>query len=135
MEPIQSKKETAKKTILDSNFDEAITILTALLKENPDDTDLKSYLAIALAQTGNFNESLEIFTELVKISEKEAHHFNYGLILALTKDYSNSIKILNEILEKNPKNLLAWKNLGELYSRIGDDHKANICKMNSRLKE
>ncbi|MBD3228039.1 MAG: tetratricopeptide repeat protein [Candidatus Lokiarchaeota archaeon] len=126
----------AKKYLIESNYNEAIRLYRQILKDNPEDLETKSNLGYALTQNLQFEDAKKIFEGLIGKSDQELYLLNYGVVLSLLHEYKEAIKIFRSILDKNPSNIDAWKNLSEIYLRTENHKEANICRLKlNKIKE
>lgn len=104
---------------------------TEILKVLPDQPNALMLLGLGLGATGQTKEALDTFTQLIKIQPNwAAVYFEIGQLQAKTGNYSAAIRQLRTALSIKPDFPKAWLCLGDYYSAIEDDAKAQLAYAN-----
>ncbi len=77
-----------------------------------------AYVSYRLNKTGEILPYLEKASKMKNLDkdEKEKLLANYSFLLIIDKKYDKAIQVIREILEYKPRSILAYKNLGILYT-------------------
>lgn len=105
----------------------AMSYFEKLLKQTPNNTDLLEAYANFLKDTKNYSEAIEIYKKLLaqaKDKMVEKYNANIAEIYFLQKDYQTSLKLYNDIYNKNPNNPDIQKSMAHLYFVSGDFNKS-----------
>lgn len=126
---------TTNKTIKFDNGLEAQVLSFKL--EAPKEPKSDPYLsAVKLFNSGAYDNALTIIEgELAKDSNLEDFLEIKGLILDKTGETEKAIKIMEKIIEINPKATMAFTNLSRFYLKLGSVEKAEDYKSKSMLSE
>ena len=116
------------------NFRGALPSITRGLELKPDDINLRQLKGVILAEIGLAEESRpllvqakEIFVLLAEKLGRPLDHYNLANILEPLGDVDAAEMHYLKCLAAEPGNEKAWKNLGTLYSRKGQNEKAMEC--------
>lgn len=105
----------------------AMNYYRELFKQTPDNVDLLEAYANYLRDTKNYPEALAIYNNLLAKAEDvklEKYSANIAEIYFLKQDYQTSLKLYNEIYNKNPNNPDIQKSIALLYFVSGDFDKS-----------
>lgn len=98
-----------------------------LLKQTPNNTDLLDAYANYLKDTKNYSDAMGIYNKLLaqaKAGEEEKYNANIAELYFLQQDYQTSLKLYNDIYDKNPNNTDIQKAIALLYFVSGDFNKS-----------
>lgn len=101
----------------------AMNYYQELLKQTPNNADLLEAYANYLKDTKNYSEAMEIYNKLLAQAtegESEKYNANIAEIYFLQQDYQTSLKLYNEIYDKNPNNPNIQKAIALLYFVLGN---------------
>lgn len=101
----------------------AMNYYQELLKQTPNNSDLLDSYANYLKDTNNYTEAMEIYNRLLtqaKDEKSDKYIAAIAEIYFLQKDYQTSLKLYNEIYNKNPNNPDIQKAIALLYFVSGD---------------
>ena len=108
-------------------FDEVIFESTLMAKKYPKQEVFINLLSLSYQAKGEFNKSIEILEEALKIGKKNFNFWNnLGLGYLKIKDFNKSEKCLSEAHKLNPKFINTLNNLGNLYVELNDFDKAEF---------
>lgn len=102
----------------------AMNYYQELLKQTPNNADLLDSYANYLKDTKNYSEAMKIYQKLITQTENEKYNANIAEIYFLQQDYQTSLKLYNEIYNKNPNNPNIQKSIALLYFVSGDFNKS-----------
>lgn len=105
----------------------AMSYYQELLKKTPNNTDLLEAYANYLKDTKNYSEAMEIYNKLLaqaKAGEEEKYNANIAELYFLQQDYQTSLRLYNDIYDKNPNNPDIQKAIALLYFVSGDFNKS-----------
>jgi arylsulfatase A-like enzyme/Tfp pilus assembly protein PilF len=98
---------------------EAVEVLAPLAKGN--DPDALNAYGIALADQGNLNGAVELFTRVLQTDANNAPALqNLGIVALRRNDVTGAQSYLSRALELNPRLPLALNTLGVVYARQND---------------
>lgn len=98
-----------------------------LLKKTPNNTDLLEAYANYLKDTKNYSEAMVIYNKLLaqeKDGKSEKYSEDIAEIYFLQRDYQTSLKLYNDIYNKNPNNPNIQKSIALLYFVSGEFKKS-----------
>lgn len=73
----------------------------------------------------DFNEMFEVLKEAIRQDPKNKEALDrFWFSIEFSKNYYGAISFLNKILDRTPYSYMAWYNLGEAYSCVGEYEKA-----------
>lgn len=98
----------------------ALRYYQELLKQTPDNSDLLEAYANYLKDNKNYSEAMGIYQKLIAQSKDEKYNTNIAEIYFLQQDYQTSLKLYNDIYNKNPNNPDIQKAIALLYFVSGD---------------
>jgi len=116
----------ATSEFLVGNHAQAKQALASLFQINPSDTyalDLKASIEMSL---GNLPDAIETYEALLTQHQSSAIFSNYGIALALNKDYGNAITQHKKAIKINPNTPQFYLNLADAQSLSGKTEPANI---------
>ena len=91
----------------------------------PQDKDTMLKIANIYKQIGNNSKALNFYDKLLTIDRDNADaYFNKGLVLANQKNYDDSIKCFERVIQLSPDYPYAYYSLGMAYEQKGDKTKA-----------
>lgn len=101
--------------------DKALRHLRIAIEQEPDEPDYRSYLGLALLQSGENSEARELL-ENVLLTQPDHTSALYGMgILSLNEgDYEQARERLEQVLKSRPKESNILLNLGKVYANLGD---------------
>lgn len=105
----------------------AMNYYQELLRQTPNNTDLLEAYANYLKDTKNYSKAMEIFNKLLsnaKDEKAEKYNADIAEIYFRQQDYSTSLKLYNDIYNKNPNNPQIQKAIALLYFVSGDFNKS-----------
>lgn len=108
----------------------AMNYYQELLKQTPSNSDLLEAYANYLKDTKNYSEAIEIYNKLLaqttnRESENvEKYKANIAELYFFQQDYQTSLKLYNDIYNKNPNNPEIQKAIALLYFISGDFNKS-----------
>lgn len=95
-----------------------------LLKQTPNNNDLLDAYANYLKDTKNYSEAMGIYNKLIMQTKNEKYNVNIAELYFLQQDYSTSLKLYNDIYNKNPNNPDIQKSIALIYFVSGDFNKS-----------
>ena len=106
-------------------IDEAIKVLEAGLKVDPNDSDLYVNLGFALIENGEIDEAIKVLEAGLKVDPNDSDlYVNLGLVLIEDNEIDEAIKVLKAGLEVDPNKTLLYVNLGDALIEKGEIDKA-----------
>src|SRR5690606_8081912 len=117
---VVSLKEIAKGNEL-RHPEKSVEAYRAASVIRPFDSELRSRLAASLVATGEYDEAIEHYTELLE-SGASVPNLNQKLAAAFTQkgEYEMARDQLRHEVERNPQNYSAFVDLGDILVRMGD---------------
>ena len=116
-----AKKMIAYIALWKSENNKAKKIFTSLLKENPNDEDVKESLMVL---NGQIKPLIEKYKKLLK---KNPNNEEYILKLAdynyMIKNYASAANYYEKYLKKHPEKLEVYKTLGDIYLQLKNYYK------------
>lgn len=123
-----SKSETidkASELYLAGNYNQATDILSAFLKNNPEDVDALHLRGTALAHLGDYLSAENDFKAVIALQPDRADaYFNLGLIYTQQGKLEAAIEKFETTLRLKPLDAQAMNDLGVLYCSTGKPEKA-----------
>ena len=117
VEPTNPEAYIQKATILSKlkKHNKSIEILNTCLKHSEYKFEIWNLIAMEFLTIGNFQEAMNYFRLCIE-NEPNDHQILYNLIYCIDnlKCFKDGVKILNQILDKDPYNELVWLELGKL---------------------
>ena len=127
IEPNNLDAYIQKATILSKlkKHNKSIEILNECLTYSEYKFEVWHLIALEFLTIGNFHKAM-IYFRLCIENEPNDHQVLYNLIYCIDnlKSFKEGVKILNEILEKDPYNELIWLELGKLHLKLKNLNKA-----------
>ena len=113
---------------------EAVTAFEAILERDPDDTDVRSLLAMALAQSGQGAGALSVFDEILA-SEDGAplDYYNAGVTLYGAGELDKAVLAFEKTIARSPMYKDALQNLIQTYFEL-DNYEALVPHAQSLLE-
>jgi tetratricopeptide (TPR) repeat protein len=106
--------------------EEAVPVYEALLERDPDNADARSGLALALATSGQSDDALSVFDEILASSAGGAlDYFNAGVSLYTADQLEQAAVGFEKALEVAPMYRDALQNLAQTYN-ILEDYEAQV---------
>jgi len=105
----------------------AMNYYQELLKQTPNNTSLLEAYANYLKDTKNYSKAMEIYNKLLAQSnseQSEKYITDIAEIYFFQQDYKTSLKLYNDIYNKNPSNPDIQKSIALLYFVMGDFNKS-----------
>lgn len=113
------------KALQSGDAESAVTLLTAAVKDNPNDPQARRYLAHAMAATGNAKGASAQFRVLASLEAlNESDMLAYGKALDSSGARESAIEIFAKCLSANPDCSNARLTLIELYKKASFDDRA-----------
>ena len=104
---------------------------TEILKVLPEQPNALMLLALSQSATGESKNALDTFSKLIKFHPQwPAAHFEMGQVLARSGNYVDAISSLLNALRIKTDFPKAWLSLGDYYSAIEDESKAQLAYAN-----
>ena len=130
IEPNNQDAYIQKATILSKlkKHQKSIEILSECLKHSQYKFEVWHLIAMEFLTIGNFKKAM-IYFELCMKNEPNDHQVLYNLIYCIDNlsCHKEGVKILNDVLEKDPYNELVWLEVGKLYLHVKNKIKALIA--------
>tara|TARA_A100001011_G_scaffold129297_1_gene136259 strand:+ start:4285 stop:5643 length:1359 start_codon:yes stop_codon:yes gene_type:complete len=127
IEPNNLDAYIQKATILSKlkKHHKSIEILNECLTYSEYKFEVWHLIALEFLTIDNFQKAMVYFRLCIE-NEPSDHQILYNLIYCIDnlKSFKEGVKILNEILEKDPYNELVWLELGKLYLQLKNSNKA-----------
>lgn len=104
------------------SYNDMIPLLTAYLKNAPQDVSGNLLLAVAYSETGDYDKSIAYNAKvLVQDASNVTALGNTGWAYYLKKDYKNALSFYQKVLSIDPKFSEVYYDLGLLYEQTGDN--------------
>jgi tetratricopeptide (TPR) repeat protein len=101
-------------------FDKAMQLLKAEAAKHPDWQPLRVALGNVSFRSGNVDDAIMYFTELIKVNPKAADiHLKLGECYAMKGDMTKAVASYQKARELQPNDVLAQLRLGMLYDGLG----------------
>lgn len=98
------------------NYKDAITILKKLVMMNPKSAAMAEKLAEVFVAVGQVEDAKLVYELLIRKGKVTAEvYYRYALICRQSNDMDKAIKIFKKVIELDPKNAVAHKDLGVIY--------------------
>ena len=106
--------------------EEAVVVFETILERFPDDAEARASLALALAQSGQGDDALSVFDEILE-SEDAAplDYFNAGVSLYSADQMDRAALAFEKTVARSPMYIDALQNLVEALNRV-EDYEAQI---------
>ena len=109
----------------DKNYVKAETFFLNLLRNNPSNTQVFSYLIPALIEQKKFSDALKFSERLFNLNKKKELGLIYiGIINFNLQKYTLAFKFFEQALLLNPVNSDALLNMGVTFRKLGNNSKA-----------
>ena len=100
---------------------EAVTAFEAILERDPDDTDVRSLLAMALAQSGQGAGALSVFDEILAREDgAPLDYYNAGVTLYGAGELDKAVLAFEKTIARSPMYKDALQNLTQTYFELED---------------
>jgi tetratricopeptide (TPR) repeat protein len=107
------------------NYNDALDYYTKAVIYAPQDKITMLKIANIYKLTGNNTKALTFYDRLLTLDKNNADAiFNKGLVLANQKNYDDSIKCFERVIQLSPDYPYAYYSLGMAYEQKGDNSKA-----------
>ena len=130
IEPNNQDAYIQKATILSKlkKHEKSIEMLSECLKHSEYKFEVWHLIAMEYLTIGDFKKAM-IYFKLCMKNEPNDHQVLYNLIYCIDNlnCHKEGIKILNDVLEKDPYNELVWLEVGKLYLHVKNKKKALIA--------
>lgn len=103
---------------------QAMSYYQELLKSNPNNVDLLEAYANFLKSLKNYQDAIEIYQKLLTQTNNEKYNADIAEVYFLKQDFQTSLKLYNEIYNRNPNNPDIQKSIALLYFVSGDFNKS-----------
>ena len=100
--------------------EEAISTWQSLLKIDPENTQYWSEFVDAYRAAGMSEEALEILQKLIAESPSPAYYSQLALVYMGDQRFDDAVAAYRKGIELDPNNWQMYKDLGQLYTQIGD---------------
>ena len=111
----------SRKQVQKGNYRKGIRILEKALEQDPNNPFLNLHLGLALSMDDRIQEAKVCLLLAQKVQPSNpVHSLFLGKILVDSEQYEDSIPYLNNSLELNDDNLLAWGYLALAHLRMGN---------------
>ncbi|MEC7846040.1 MAG: tetratricopeptide repeat protein, partial [Gemmatimonadota bacterium] len=105
---------------------EAVTAFEAILERDPDNTDVRSLLAMALAQSGQGAGALSVFDEILAREDgAPLDYYNAGVTLYGAGELDKAVLAFEKTIARSPMYKDALQNLIQTYFEL-DDYEALV---------
>lgn len=102
--------------IRQERYEEAVSTIEALLKEDPGNVIAKSSLATALSQMGKVDEALQIYKELREADpSRESAYLGPARLFRDAENFAEAERMAQAVIEMNPENLDGYISLGDTF--------------------
>lgn len=111
------------------NFDEAIPLFKRVEKINPKFIPAIFNLSLAYLKKGFTEEALNYINKAIALSPNDTTGYLYRVkseIILSKGDYIESKKILQKVIEINPRDEVAWFNIGVIHINKNEEEQARI---------
>jgi len=115
-----SSLESIRSAIRDKDFDKAIELSRAALRQSPNNTQFWTFEGIALASKGDSKEALTAFTQALKFSPDNIAALEGAAQIEYQAGSRGAVPLLNHLLRVNPENQVAHAMLAVLEYRQGN---------------
>jgi tetratricopeptide (TPR) repeat protein len=112
--------ESIRSAIRAQDFDKAIELSRAALRQSPNNTELWTFEGIALASRGDSKEALTAFTQALKFSPDNIAALEGAAQIEYQAGSRVAVPLLNRLLRVNPENQVAHAMLAVLEYRQGN---------------
>ena len=103
--------------LLRGEWDEAVRLHAALVKDQPSNGRAYYHLGYASGQLGRYSEEVAAYRDAIRLGVREGGlYYNLGIVLATAlEDYDGAIAAFGEGLRLTPDDPELWYNLGVAY--------------------
>ena len=109
-------------------LDKAQEMCTGIKQQDPENLTNLNLLGIILFQKKEFNESIKIIEESIKLNPNQAEVYNnLGIVYSQIKNFDNAIKAFKNSIKINPQFIDAINNLGISYKEKKKENEAIEC--------
>lgn len=109
----------------EGNSDIAALYFAELVARNPNDLEMRRYLAHSLARAHNHSEAIAAFTVLAQSNKLNTQDkLTFAKELAALSQFDNAIKIIEELRTENPSSISYSYELAQLLAASGQNKKA-----------
>ena len=109
---IEARLERAIQHKIKGEYDDAVTLLQGILAEAPDHARTHHQLGLVYGFTGLFDESVEEIEAAARLDSESITILNdLGKTHTMLGDYEKAIPVFERVLERDPFNEEAIKNL------------------------
>src|SRR6516164_11744691 len=116
----ESPLESIRSALGSKDFDKAIELSRAALRQSPNNTQLWTLQGIALASKGDSKEALTAFTQALKFSPDNIAALEGAAQIEYQAGSRGAVPLLNRLLKVNPQNQVAHAMLAVLEYRQGN---------------
>ena len=110
---------TAKAAEQDGNLALAIELYKRIATKNPNDTEVLHRLASALLASEQFDETIPVYKQILKISPSKITAHNLAIAYMRTRQFREAELLYIDLIKRNPEYLPARENLGKIYYQEG----------------
>lgn len=121
-EQIKTSFDLARKCIQENKHHEAELILNQILVVDPENQDVKKFLAVVYYKTCFYEKALEI---LEKLTENDDVYNYMSMCYMGMKQFDKAIELSEKAIKINPKNHTYYNNLGLQYKEINEFKKSH----------
>lgn len=101
--------------------DEAVTILTGLLKKKPENFKATQLLGDILCESGNYKEALSVYMNARKYNSNNYDlYYNLGMVYTMLNDFNNAKIYYNKAAQINTLLYNAYYDIGQINLLAGD---------------
>ncbi|MCE5314836.1 MAG: tetratricopeptide repeat protein [Armatimonadota bacterium] len=128
---------TARTALAEKRHDDAIDLLTDILSESPDNSQILSMLGAAYAEAGDYAQALTHFSKALAITPSARNHFNVAIAHRMQGDLEQAEAYLCSALEIDPEYERAKDMLSEIKKAqsVSFEHLMSIVPEPIRLAE
>lgn len=110
------------------DFEDALSNFNALLKMDPNQSEVIYYKALTLAQLGRLKKALKFLDKAIKLDPDDDRFWNEkGNILTCLNRVNKAHKCFDKAIKLNPEDSVIWANKGFLYLEYENYEKALEC--------
>lgn len=107
------------------NYDMAMQYYKNAIEKDANYSPAYKEIAEVYFKVGQYSKAIAAYEKYMGIADKDADsEFRYGSFIFLNKDYSNAIRILSKLTEKQKDNAVLFRVLGYSYFETGNFEKA-----------
>ena len=120
--PGSPSKEEGLRLLKAGEFDEAIDVLNKVLRNQPDDPQIHTYLGVAYNEKGDRLHAIGAFEESLRLQETPRSYYNLGQIYESVHRIDEAVREYRMAVELDPNYTAARQALDKLHTKFEAEH-------------